>query len=814
MASPRGLGWPGDTDLRELASVTAATIPGGVTVGLTGSPAEAVGRAEHTGRMKTADQAETAGQAGAADGAEMANQAKTTDRVKIAGGAEITGRAEIANGGEATNRVGTAEWVETTGQTGTGGGAGAPRRGRAVPHPRQPVSVGWPASVAPVRATADLLLDQSGEVTEPSGADREAGESSWRDDAGPQDAGDLSDGLASAQIRNTGEMGANDRGAPVRGENPGPKPAGGSKSGGFLSGSSRRVRQALSAAVSRETRPDNRYRAGSRPRSRPGSGAPSQPGPDRSPRGVRVMQSWPDSGKGEPVTGRGEPDQGGSTGQYRTPGYGEDGQPAASDRAPRYRENDPGSDYAADDEGYPHSDPVRSLDYPAGQPPGYRGTSQPGRYSGGGQVPGYAGGTQAPGDPGGSRSGYPAGKYPGPGRPGGRPADGSGSPRPSGYPGAGYQARSQQPGYSGTTQAPYPASGQVPGPPADKRLAAAPAPGRFGGAYPGAEPSGGYPAPERPGGDVWNRNYPAQQAPPVIVPDPGRQVADTPIARAAEAALEARGGARARPWPRPRACRMMTIANQKGGVGKTTTAVNLAAGLALHGSRVLVIDLDPQGNASTALDVEHHVGTPSVYNVLIDDQPLAEIVRPVSGFANLYCAPATIDLAGAEIELVPLVARESRLARAVAAYDSSGLDYVLIDCPPSLGLLTVNALVAGAEVLIPIQCEYYALEGLEQLLRTVELVRSHLNPGLTISTILLTMFDARTKLASQVAEEVREHFGETVLRAVIPRSVRVSEAPSYGQSVMTYDPGSSGAMAYLEASRELAYRNVGAAPGG
>ncbi len=334
--------------------------------------------------------------------------------------------------------------------------------------------------------------------------------------------------------------------------------------------------------------------------------------------------------------------------------------------------------------------------------------------------------------------------------------------------------------------------------------------------WPGSGPGNEHPAsglgwPRASGDDVGPSTaataVPAE-AVSVVTGRPG----DTPIARAAEAAVIARSGGPA--WPRPRGCRVMTIANQKGGVGKTTTAVNLAACLAMHGSRVLVVDLDPQGNASTALDVDHHVGIPSVYNVLVEGQPLASIIRPVSGFANLYCAPATIDLAGAEIELVPLVARESRLARAVAAYDSSGLDYVLIDCPPSLGLLTVNALVAGAEVLIPIQCEYYALEGLEQLLRTVELVRSHLNPGLTISTILLTMFDARTKLASQVAEEVREHFGETVLRAVIPRSVRVSEAPSYGQSVMTYDPGSSGAMAYLEASRELAYRNVGAAPGG
>ena len=284
---------------------------------------------------------------------------------------------------------------------------------------------------------------------------------------------------------------------------------------------------------------------------------------------------------------------------------------------------------------------------------------------------------------------------------------------------------------------------------------------------------------------------------------------DTPIARAARAALAARSGGPA--WPRPGSCRIITVANQKGGVGKTTTAVNLAAGLALHGARVLVVDLDPQGNASTALDVDHHAGVSSIYNVLVDAQPLGSIIQPVVGIPQLYCAPATIDLAGAEIELVPLVARESRLARALAGYNASGLDYIFIDCPPSLGLLTLNALVAAPEVLIPIQCEYYALEGLEQLLRTVELVKSHLNPGLMVSTIVLTMFDGRTRLASQVADEVREHFGGIVLGSVIPRSVRVSEAPSYGQSVMTYDPGSSGAVAYMEAAREMAHRN--AAPG-
>jgi chromosome partitioning protein len=310
------------------------------------------------------------------------------------------------------------------------------------------------------------------------------------------------------------------------------------------------------------------------------------------------------------------------------------------------------------------------------------------------------------------------------------------------------------------------------------------------------------PGPANVGGAVDTGESEVEVAIPAV-PD---AVADTPIARAAEAAIVARTGGVA--WPRPSSCRIITIANQKGGVGKTTTAVNMAASLAMHGARVLVVDLDPQGNASTALDIDHHTGIASVYNVLVDDQPLASVIKQVAGFPQLYCAPAAIDLAGAEIELVPLVARESRLTRALAGYDASGLDYIFIDCPPSLGLLTVNALVAAPEVLIPIQCEYYALEGLEQLLRTVDLVRSHLNPRLSVTTILLTMYDARTRLASQVADEVREHFGAVVLGSVIPRSVRVSEAPSYGQSVMTYDPGSTGAQAYLEAARELAYRSA------
>ena len=301
---------------------------------------------------------------------------------------------------------------------------------------------------------------------------------------------------------------------------------------------------------------------------------------------------------------------------------------------------------------------------------------------------------------------------------------------------------------------------------------------------------------------------PDMPAPPVVIPDIPRNQVDTPIGRAAEAAVGVRGLADRQTWPRPPRCRIMTIANQKGGVGKTTTAVNLAASLAQHGSRVLVIDLDPQGNASTALDVDHRAGVPSVYDVLVDDRALAEVIQPAGEMPGLFCVPATIDLAGAEIELVPVVARELRLARALRAFDASNLDYVFVDCPPSLGLLTVNALVAAEEVLLPIQCEYYALEGVQQLLNTAELVRVNFNPGLHVSTVLLTMYDGRTRLASDVADDVRAHFGPSVLQTIIPRSVRVSEAPSRGQSVISYDPGSSGAIAYTEAAKELAMQSA------
>jgi chromosome partitioning protein len=287
----------------------------------------------------------------------------------------------------------------------------------------------------------------------------------------------------------------------------------------------------------------------------------------------------------------------------------------------------------------------------------------------------------------------------------------------------------------------------------------------------------------------------------------------TPLAQAVAEDARKRITLTGRDVPRPQRTRVLTVANQKGGVGKTTTTVNVAAALAQAGSSVLVVDLDPQGNASTALGIEHHRETPSVYDVLVDGKPLDQVVYSCPDVPRLQCAPATIDLAGAEIELVSLVARETRLQKALTAYladrDAAGdrVDYVFIDCPPSLGLLTVNAFVAAEEVFIPIQCEYYALEGLSQLLRNIELIRSHLNPALHVSTILLTMYDGRTRLSAQVADEVREHFASQTLRASVPRSVRISEAPSHAQTVMTYDPYSSGALSYLEAAVELAERD-------
>jgi chromosome partitioning protein len=285
----------------------------------------------------------------------------------------------------------------------------------------------------------------------------------------------------------------------------------------------------------------------------------------------------------------------------------------------------------------------------------------------------------------------------------------------------------------------------------------------------------------------------------------------TPLARELAEITRRRRALAAAQLPLPRAPRVFTVANQKGGVGKTTTTVNLAAALARSGARVLVIDLDPQGNASTALGVEHRSDTPSVYDVIINDAPISEIMQKSPEFEALYCLPATIHLAGAEIELVSLVAREQRLRTALDKFldeTSEQFHYVFIDCPPSLGLLTINAFVAAREVLIPIQCEYYALEGLSQLLNNIKLIERHLNPALKVSTILLTMYDSRTNLANQVADDVRNHFPNEVLKTLIPRSVRISEAPSYGQSVISYDPSSPGSLSYLEAAAEIARRGA------
>jgi len=285
----------------------------------------------------------------------------------------------------------------------------------------------------------------------------------------------------------------------------------------------------------------------------------------------------------------------------------------------------------------------------------------------------------------------------------------------------------------------------------------------------------------------------------------------TPLAREISELTRRRQVIAAEQLPKPEQTRVITISNQKGGVGKTTTAVNLAAALSRQGARVLVIDLDPQGNASTALGVEHRAETPSVYDVIVNDMDLAAVVQESPEVGSLYCVPATIHLAGAEIELVSLVAREQRLSRALAVHLKTmddPYDYVFIDCPPSLGLLTINAFVAAQEVLIPIQCEYYALEGLSQLLKNIELIEKHLNPDLTVSTILLTMYDSRTNLANQVAQDVRDHFPNQVLDTLIPRSVRVSEAPSYGQSVISYDLNSAGSLSYLEAAAEIARRGA------
>jgi len=288
--------------------------------------------------------------------------------------------------------------------------------------------------------------------------------------------------------------------------------------------------------------------------------------------------------------------------------------------------------------------------------------------------------------------------------------------------------------------------------------------------------------------------------------------ASTPLATELADLSRRRSALKGAHAPLPNSPRVMAVANQKGGVGKTTTAVNIGAALADFGATVLVVDLDPQGNASTALGIDHHADIESIYDVVVGATELADTVLRSPENPRLLCSPSTLDLAGSEIELVNMEAREYRLKRALDRYlaspAGSEVNYVIIDCPPSLGLLTVNALVAASEVMIPIQCEYYALEGVSQLVRNVELVTGHLNPSLALSTIVLTMFDGRTNLAHQVVADVREHFPHQTLKTIIPRSVRVSEAPSYGQTVISYDGGSPGAVAYQEAALEIAHKGA------
>lgn len=283
---------------------------------------------------------------------------------------------------------------------------------------------------------------------------------------------------------------------------------------------------------------------------------------------------------------------------------------------------------------------------------------------------------------------------------------------------------------------------------------------------------------------------------------------DTPLLSQIEQNMRDRQILDAATFGRPSKTRVIAVANQKGGVGKTTSAVNIAASLALGGLSVVVIDADAQGNASSALGIEHPAGTPSTYDVLIGGTPLAEVLQPCPDIEGLLVCPATIDLSGAEIELVDLPSREFRLADAVKHFlaTSRDVDVVLIDCPPSLGLVTLNVMVAAHEVMIPIQTEYYALEGLSQLWTTIDRIASDLNPKLHVSTMLLTMMDKRTRLSEEVEAEVRTHFPALTLQTVIPRSVRISEAPSYGQTVVTYDPRNTGALAYRKAALELSLR--------
>lgn len=272
-----------------------------------------------------------------------------------------------------------------------------------------------------------------------------------------------------------------------------------------------------------------------------------------------------------------------------------------------------------------------------------------------------------------------------------------------------------------------------------------------------------------------------------------------------EYGVELQTGSTGPTLPRPSSPRVIVVANQKGGVGKTTTTVNIAAALAFGGLNVLVVDIDPQGNASTALGVDHGPGTPGTYEVLLDEARISDLVQRSPHTPNLHVLPAAIDLATAELELVNETGRETRMKRALQEYmRTSEVDYVLLDCPPSLGLLTLNALVSASEIMVPIQCEYYALEGVSQLVRTINKVKGNLNDDLVLSTVLLTMYDARNNLSREVSKEVRKHFTKETLDVEIPRSVRIAEAPSYGQTVLTYQPKSAGALAYVQAAEQIA----------
>jgi chromosome partitioning protein len=317
----------------------------------------------------------------------------------------------------------------------------------------------------------------------------------------------------------------------------------------------------------------------------------------------------------------------------------------------------------------------------------------------------------------------------------------------------------------------------------------------------GPDPDGSRPAPVDAGGaegrpDERPLGLPGADALGPLEPPLGPPVGSQPTRPDSPAVAAPAITPTRRPLPR-----RLAIANQKGGVGKTTTAVNLGAALAELGYRVLVVDLDPQGNATTGLGINARNLDASVYDVILHDVPVEDCIEP-SSLRNLFVVPATIDLAGAEIELVPVFSRELRLRRALERLGDD-FDFTLIDCPPSLGLLTVNGLAAAGEVVVPIQCEYYALEGLGQLLRNVNLVQTNLNPTLEVSTIILTMYDARTRLAEQVVAEVRKHFGDRVCRSVVPRTVRLSEAPSFGQPIIVFDSSSRGAIAYRELAKEV-----------